>query len=172
MLHNTAPPPSNSFIIQHNSSNQITSSTTRGDLLIPFRKSTFCQKSFSVRAIHWIHCLPISKIYIYTPVLQHTLKHGCPTNITERINICQRWCVCLMWRCVIVAIVAPSVTCMHVLFFICFQCDLCGLFSLVFCVLFLLLELPWCLCHHLCIMFVCSCSNCILGNCLSFSPFA
>ena len=41
ILHITAPPPLNSFIIQPKSSNQITRGTTRGDLLIPFRKSTF-----------------------------------------------------------------------------------------------------------------------------------
>ena len=41
ILHITAPPPLNSSIIQPKSSNQVTRGTTRGDLLIPFRKSTF-----------------------------------------------------------------------------------------------------------------------------------
>ena len=58
ILHNTAPPPLKSFIIQGNSSSQITRSTTRGDLLIPFRKSTFGQQSFSVRAIRNWNSLP------------------------------------------------------------------------------------------------------------------
>ena len=58
ILHNTAPPPLKSFIIQRNSSNQITRSATRGDLLIPFRKSTFGQQSFSVRAIRNWNSLP------------------------------------------------------------------------------------------------------------------
>ena len=88
-------------MIQRNSSTQITRSTTQGDLLIPFSKSTFGQQSFSVRANQNWNSLPttIKDIHTHSP-LQHTFKHGCPSTITAHINLCQRWCVCcvLMWQ--------------------------------------------------------------------------
>ena len=68
ILHNTAPPPLNSFILKRNSSNQNTRSTTRGDLLIPFRKSTFGQHSFSVRAIKNLNKLPTTINDIHSQV--------------------------------------------------------------------------------------------------------
>lgn len=57
ILHGLAPPPLNSLINQR-STVQITRSTTRGDLSIPQKKSTFGQLSFSVKAIHNWNSLP------------------------------------------------------------------------------------------------------------------
>uniref|UniRef100_A0A4W5Q9E1 Reverse transcriptase domain-containing protein n=1 Tax=Hucho hucho TaxID=62062 RepID=A0A4W5Q9E1_9TELE len=81
ILHNTAPAPFNSFIIQRNNSRQITRSTTRGDLLIPFRKSTFGQLSFSVTAIQNWNSLPttIKDIHTYSTFTIH-LKNWLSDN--------------------------------------------------------------------------------------------
>ena len=57
ILHGFAPPPLNSLINQR-STFQINRSTTRGDLSIPQKKSTFGQLSFSFKAIPNWNSLP------------------------------------------------------------------------------------------------------------------
>lgn len=83
ILHNTAPPPFNSFIIQRNNSSHNTRSTTRGDLVIPLRKSTFGQLSFSFTAIHNWNSLPITikNIHMYSTFIAH-LKNWLIDNYT------------------------------------------------------------------------------------------
>ena len=73
ILHNTAPPPLNSLTILRNNSSQNTRSMTRGDLLVPFRKSTFGQLSFSVVAIKNWNSLPahLKDIHTYATFTKH-----------------------------------------------------------------------------------------------------
>jgi len=47
-----APPPLGEFITQNTQSSKQTRSVERGDCIIPFRKSSFSQSVFSVKAGH------------------------------------------------------------------------------------------------------------------------
>jgi len=81
IMHNATPAPLNSFIIQRHNNSQITRSTTRGDLIIPFRKSTFGQLSFSVKTIQCWNSLPttIKDIHMYSNFIIH-LKNWLSDN--------------------------------------------------------------------------------------------
>ena len=81
ILRGLAPPPLNTFITQRNNTGQITRSATRGDLTVPFRKSTFGQLSFSVKALQNWNSLPthIKEIHTYctfTSKLKIWLTHN------------------------------------------------------------------------------------------------
>ena len=83
ILHNTAPPPLNSLVTQRNNTRLTTRSSTRGDLSVPFRKSTFGQSSFSVTAIQNWNSLPtqIKDIHTHTTFTAH-LKTWFTENYT------------------------------------------------------------------------------------------
>lgn len=57
ILHGMAPPPHNEFIKQN--FNSSTRATTRGDCIIPHRRSAFGQSVFSYRAVHTWNTIPI-----------------------------------------------------------------------------------------------------------------
>ena len=83
ILHNKAPPPLNWFIDQRDPSIQPTRSTTRGDLTVPYRQSTFSKQSFSVIAINNWNSLPsqLRDIHTYSTFTTH-LKSWLSENYT------------------------------------------------------------------------------------------
>ncbi len=58
ILHGLAPPPLGEFIQQKSSSGRATRAATRGDCVVPYRRSKFGQTVFSVRASNYWNCLP------------------------------------------------------------------------------------------------------------------
>lgn len=70
VFHNMAPPPLREFIKQNTSSRQ-TRSVERGDCVISYRKSSFSQSAFSIKAAHLWNALPL---YIRTTKTCHSFK--------------------------------------------------------------------------------------------------
>ncbi len=58
IVHGLAPPPLGEFIQQKSSSGRATRIATRGDCVVPYRRSKFGQTVFTVRASNYWNCLP------------------------------------------------------------------------------------------------------------------
>ena len=69
ILHNKAPPPLQQCITQRSNTNRTTRGSSRGDCVVPFRKSAFSHSAFSVTASQEWNSLPahIREISSYRP---------------------------------------------------------------------------------------------------------
>ena len=126
ILHGFAPPPLNSLINQR-STFQINRSTTRGDLSIPQKKSTFGQLSFSVKAIHNWNSLRTHIKYIlhfYSQVKNmacrqlnlHTLTYGCVLSASWMLPVYSVWCLSALLNVIVCAVFILSPSCPNALF--------------------------------------------------------
>ena len=59
IIHGLAPPPLSSFVRWRVNPNQVTRGVTRGNCIIPLRKSAFSQSAFSIKAAHDWNAVPV-----------------------------------------------------------------------------------------------------------------
>jgi len=83
ILHGMAPPPLGDFVKLRVTTHRITREVSRGDCIIPLRKSAFSQSAFSVRASLQWNTIPssIRDINTYSLFRSH-LKHWLISNQT------------------------------------------------------------------------------------------